>query len=695
MSSKATTRLRAVIVIVVVIAAVAAGAYFATSRGPVGPVGPTAAPVPNPDTLTQELVGQPEYLDPSIDYDIIGFAIIQNVYEPLLNYQGEKIKADELVPWIAQSYDVSPDGLTYTFHLRSGIKFSDGTPLDAQAVWYNYMRDLIIDDPSGPIWFMSQAIRGGANYSKSYNNAGPSAPDGYGDKYTQGELQDLLNAKPVEVIDPMTVAIHLEFPYADWPWVMAYDFGIISPTAFKAHWTAPTDGTPYIDGATAGDYGDAANPWPLTNMVGTGPYMLSSWDKASGTVMLVRNENYWGGPDKRGVAPIKNVIIKDVSDTNTRVLDLKVGTTDIADIPAAGGIIFQFVDKDTWFSQGKLKVVSPDFEAFPQCPPSKPVEGGKCLFPMIDTYYTMMFEKIYEKGKPMAFQPFQDVRIRKAFTLSFNRTAFTHDIMNGFVIPGGQMLPPTVFGYDPSVQPTPFDPQQAKQLLLDAGANPIFPDNAFSPKDPKTVTIAYILGELDKEQMATLLASQVNSYSSETGLYVSVVGMANVQVRTARRAHEMGLNSLHLVMDYPGPDNDLSFIFGRNSNFIRQTSYNNSEVFKLVDEQAKIVDPAERLRMIGQITTITNRDYPVIWQGWGVAYSISRSWLHERANASIASGFQTNNAGFPVRCCYFSEIEKDQNQSPVAIQVSFVGWLQLQLILPAMSVLTTKKFWGT
>jgi ABC-type transport system substrate-binding protein len=70
---------------------------------------------------------------------------------------------------------------------------------------------------------------------------------------------------------------------------------IVDLVAIKAHWTAPTDGTPYIDGATAGDYHNELNPWPATNMIGTGPYVLKSWDKASQTVIMVRNENYWGG----------------------------------------------------------------------------------------------------------------------------------------------------------------------------------------------------------------------------------------------------------------------------------------------------------------------------------------------------------------------------------------------------------------
>jgi len=342
---------------------------------------------PNPDSIIEETIGQPDTLDPATDYETAGGAVIQNVYETLLFFKGDK--ADQVVPWLASSYDVSPDGLTYTFHIRPGITFTDGTPLDANAVYFSLMRALIMDDPDGPAWAMAQVIRGGANYSKQYNNAGPSAPNGYGDKYTKDELDDLINAKPVEVIDPMTVAVHLERPYAGWSFVMAFSIAaIVSPTAIKAHWTAPTDGTPYIDGVTAGDYHNELNAWPAENMVGTGPYMLKSWDKASQTVILETNPNYWGGPESRGVAPVKNVIIKGIDDPNTRVLDLKAGTSDIGGIPVTGGLIFQFVDKDTWFSQHKLVSLSPDYVVFPK-------QG---LWPVFATYFIGFNEKIYTYG---------------------------------------------------------------------------------------------------------------------------------------------------------------------------------------------------------------------------------------------------------------------------------------------------------
>ena len=687
MSKKAITRVQAAVIIVVIVAAVAAGAYMATSNIPKGGPTATSQAVPNPDTITYETFGQPDTLDPATDYETSGGAIIQNVYEPLVFFNGAK--ADSVIPWLAQSYDLSADGMTYTFHLRTGIKFTDGTPVDANAAWFSLMRVLIMDDPDGPAWTMLQIIRGGQNYSKSYNNAGPSAPDGYGDKYTKVELDDFLNAKPVEVIDPQTLAVHLEAPYAGWLFVMAFSVGsVVSPTAFKQHWTAPTDGTPYIEGITCGDYHNELNLWPASNMLGTGPYMLKSWDKATQTVILVRNENYWGGPLHRGIAPVPNVVIHGIDDANTRLLDFKTGTADIAAIPVTGGLIFQFIDKDKWFSQGKMIPLSPDVQAFPQCPPSQPVQG-KCLFPQFILDYIGFNEKLNGPDrKPQAFQPFADVRIRKAFTLSFNRTAYIHEVVQDFAFPASQIIPPGMFGYDPSIQPTPYDPDTAKKLLMDAGANPIKPENAFSPKNPQTIEFSYNLGNLVRETAATVLANTVNNFASDTGLYARVTGMAWPQFLAAQRAKQLAVYFIGWVVDYVDPD-DFLVPFARSSGTLAlRIGYNNPAVDKLVDQQAKISDATQRLAVIKQIQTMVNDDYAYAWRTFGTSWSLSRSWLHERANASIASSLQTNNPalyGF-----YFSEITKGAQMAPPSTQSAEPSFLSL-IQLPAISSFIMKK----
>jgi peptide/nickel transport system substrate-binding protein len=684
LSSKAITRVQAAIVIVVIILGVAAGAYFAIPRSAT-PTTSTSTPVAHPDTIVDEVIGSPDTLDPATDYEIYGAAVIQNVYEQLLFFKGDK--ADQVVPWLAQSYDMSPDGLTYTFHLRSGVNFTDGTPLDANAVYFSLMRAMIIDDPDGPAWAMDQVVRGGMNFSKQYNNAGPSAPTGYGDKYTQGELQDFINAKGIEVIDPMTVAIHLEHPYVAWPFVMAFSVtAIVSPTAFKAHWTAPTDGTPYIQGATCGDYHNVLNPWPADNMVGSGPYMLKSWDKATLTLLLVRNENYWGGPDKRGLAPVPNVVLKEVDDDNTRVLDFKTGVSDLSAEPTngpltfPGGLIFQFVDKDTWYSQHKLVSVSPDYQVFP-------TQG---LWPQFTTQSMSYNQKIRgADGKLQTFQPFEDIRIRHAFTLLFNRTAYLHDVLYDFAIPAAQIVPPGMLGYNASIQPTPYDVATAKQLLLDAGKNPITPANAFNVSNPRTIEIPYNLGNSGREAAATLLATAVNNLASATGLYATVVGLQGTEVLRERRTGQLNIELLGWWVDYVDPDDFLvPFASGTAGFFPTRIGYNNPAVNTLISEQASISDTAKREQVISQIEEMVNNDWVYLWLQHGGTYAVSRSWLHERANATVASGVASYNPA--MYGYFFYEIEKGSSMSsPSAYSTEPLFLLLNQLA--AASLLPTKR----
>jgi ABC-type transport system substrate-binding protein len=550
---------------------------------------------------------------------------------------------------------------------------------------------MIIDDPNGPAWAMLQVLRGGQNYSKSYNNAGPSATNGYGDKYTQAEVNDFVNAKAVEVIDSQTVALHLERPYAGWPFVMAFTVtAIVSPTAYKAHWTAPTDGTGYIEGATGGDYSDQLNPWASTNAVGSGPYVLQSWDKETQTVVMVRNEHYWGGPYNRGIAPIKNVIVKGVDDPNTRILDFKTGTADIIGLPVsitsimAGGLIFQFADKNAWFTQHKLVSLSPDYQLFP-------ADG---LWPQFSTMVIGFNQKIRgADGNPVAFQPFSDVRIRKAFTLAFNRTSHLHDVLQDFGVPASQMIPPGMFGYNQAIQPTPYNLDTAKQLLLDAGANPITPGNAFSPQNQKSVEFEYIIGYAADEAAATLLATSINSMSSDTGLSATVVGIAGPQLHALRHQHRLQAFFLAWYVDYVDPDDFLvPFALGNVGYYPPTMSYDNPKVDQLITEQAKTIDPAQRLQLINQIQQLVNEDYAYVWLNYGAAYSLSRSWVHERAGASVASGIEHNN---PAMYGYFLfELQKGDQISPSssATRVSFLALSRfLNLIeLPAI-VLSSKK----
>jgi peptide/nickel transport system substrate-binding protein len=235
---------------VVVVAAAGVGAYYYSKPTPTGTIttsstitsptatSPTTTIAPKESTLVVQHAYDTDTIDPAIGYTWGIQWISINVYENLVRTApGMK----DLQPGLAESWESSPDQQTWTFHLRKGVKFHDGTPFDANAVKVSIERLQKIG--KGPSWIVSPF-------------------------------------KQIDAVDPSTVQIKLSSVYAPFLPVMASTYGmaIVSPTAVK-------------------DYekdNDLAQNWFHDHAVGTGPYMLQKAD-LSQEFDLVKNPDYWGG----------------------------------------------------------------------------------------------------------------------------------------------------------------------------------------------------------------------------------------------------------------------------------------------------------------------------------------------------------------------------------------------------------------
>jgi len=244
-----------------------------------GCIGQTKPAAEEPIVIIRATIGDPESVDPAFDYETGGYEIMQNCYETLIWYDSPSV--EHLVPWLAESYTVSPDGLTYTFVLRKGIKFHDGTDFNADAVVYSLNRSMKMG--LDPAWM----------------------------------LTDYVEADGVKKVDDFTVSVTLKHPYAAFLAIMANPIAsAVSPTAVEAN-----------GGIVEGEQ----NEWMNRHCVGTGPFKLESWE-AKQQLTLVRNENYWGTPSATGLAKPSKVIIRIMEDENTRILALKAGEVDFAGV---------------------------------------------------------------------------------------------------------------------------------------------------------------------------------------------------------------------------------------------------------------------------------------------------------------------------------------------------------------------------
>src|SRR5499426_3079233 len=151
-------------------------------------------------TLVVGLVAEPVNLDPAQVTDFNSNRVGRRIVEPLITFAEESTK---LEPNLAESWTISPDGLQYTFKLRKGVKFHDGTPFNAAAVKFSIERQINAEHP--------------ANKIGKY----PFANYFFG------------NVKAVEVMDDSTVRFILKEPRASFLVVMAgaAAASIVSPTA--------------------------------------------------------------------------------------------------------------------------------------------------------------------------------------------------------------------------------------------------------------------------------------------------------------------------------------------------------------------------------------------------------------------------------------------------------------------------------
>ena len=216
----------------------------------------------NPDTLTYVTISDLDSLDPAWSYDSASRLIILNVYEYLVEYKGSS--TEELEPFIATQVPsqsnglISPDGLTYTFPIRQGVKFQDGTPLTPEDVKYSLMRFLLQDRVGGPSPLLLEPILG---YPATRDESGA---------LTEKTFQD---ADQRILVEGNNVFIRLPKPYAPLLAILANWAPMVSKqwAVENGDW----DGTD----ATWGDYNSPQkeSSYFFEHMNGTGPFMLERW----------------------------------------------------------------------------------------------------------------------------------------------------------------------------------------------------------------------------------------------------------------------------------------------------------------------------------------------------------------------------------------------------------------------------------
>ena len=225
--------------------------------------------------FTVQLGPNPETLDPALNSAVDGANTIITIFEPLLLID----ENNDVIPGQAESYDVSEDGLTWTFHMRDGLKWSDGSDLTAKDFEYSFKR---MADPNTAAPYAETAVGMIAGFDEAQGN-----PDADGNPTTDPN-PDALQVVASE--DGKTLTVTLSYPCSYFDKLAA--FAALSP----------------VQEATVEANGDGWCTSPDT-FVCNGPYMITDWTPSE-RIVLSKNPNYVGGWDSSKI----------VSDTITLLL---------------------------------------------------------------------------------------------------------------------------------------------------------------------------------------------------------------------------------------------------------------------------------------------------------------------------------------------------------------------------------------
>jgi peptide/nickel transport system substrate-binding protein len=227
--------------------------------------------------------GEPDLLDSMDTTSGQALVVTDQIQETLVGRAGAKV---DIEPLLAEKWTANADSTEWTFNLRQGVKFHDGTDFNADAVVFNFQR---MSDP---------------NFEHSYRDQGKTYQV-FSDIFGGFVGSETSVWKGIEKVDDATVKITLTRSFPLLPQVLSASyFGMSSPEAIKK------------DGAKYGT--------PDGSAVGTGAFKLESWTPGQ-NLILVRNDQYWGEKAK-----MPGAVVRFIADAPARLAELQAGSIDFS-----------------------------------------------------------------------------------------------------------------------------------------------------------------------------------------------------------------------------------------------------------------------------------------------------------------------------------------------------------------------------
>jgi dipeptide transport system substrate-binding protein len=469
-------------------------------------------------TLVYCSEGSPENFNPQINTTGTSFDAAYPVFNRLVEFEAG---STNVVPGLAEKWDVSDDGLTYTFHLRKGVKFHSNKS-------FKPTRDFGADDVV-------------ATFNRMWKADDPYAKVSGGayDYFNDMGMPDLL--KSVEKVDDNTVKFTLNKPEAPFIANLAMDFAAIHSKE-------------YMDAMQKAGTPEQVDQAPI----GTGPWTFVDYQKDA-VIRYKANPDYFRGKQK-----IDTLVYAITPDATARMAKLQAGECHVAPYPNPA-------DLDKLKADQNLQVLQQ--------------EGLNVGYLAFNT----------EK------KPFDDKRVRQALNMAIDKEAIIKAVYQAAGKPAHNPIPPTIWSYNESIKPYPYDPKKAQEMLKEAGVTSLNTDVWYMPVQRPYNPDAKKIAELIQADLSKIgITAELKTF--EWGEY---------RKRLQAGEHQMGL--LGWTGDNGDPDNFMGVLLSCGS--ARPGGQNiakwcNQDFTKLLDEARQTADQAKRTELYMKAQEIFHEEAP-------------------------------------------------------------------------------------
>ncbi len=617
----------------------------------------------DPTTFVSVTFGEPETLDPALAYETAGGEIIQNVYETLVFYDGAA--TDKFVPQLAESWEVSEDGATYTFKIRSGVKFHDGADLTASDVAYSFQRGLLFGGYSGPQWLLAEPFFGIGvdDISIVVDGEGACADD-----------RECLSALPAEDLkaacEKVTAAIVADDAAGTVTMTLAQAWGPFIPTiangwgsVMDKDWTIANGGWDGSCDTWQNYYAEPSESDPFTTIMnGTGPFKLDHWTQGE-ELVLVRNDDYWREPAK-----LERVVIKSVDEWGTRFAMMQAGDADQVSVPSenrsqmdelAGEM--RVFDLSAGSYAEPVGICGYDSSAqgqakFTACGAGEADNGQPFRLyigrPSISSQDLFMTFNIAEtsnyvgsgaldgNGIPLDF--FSDIHIRKAFAYCFDWDIYISDVFDGEAIQQPVLARQGMPGYEADAPTYSYD---AAQCEAEFKAADLDKDGIAAGDDPEgdvwttgfRLQALYNQGNTSRQIVSEILSANVAAINEL--FVIETVGLPWPTFLRTIRAKESPYFVSGWMEDIHDPHNWYQpYMLGTYASRQNLPAELKDQFSDILDRGVAATDPAERQTIYEEANALYFEQVPTILLATATSHGFEQRWVHGAILNPIFSG---------------------------------------------------------